>query len=156
MAADILSSSISIASVAHRKQFHCAIKNVNESCSDWYYRLLALSRSCEFGEATNAFILDKFIFGLEDYQIDRLCMGLDVITLVKSMYLLNESSFNGQQENQLADLSELISSSIKVEIGEGDVQTDLKKEPRQCAALNSNADKLVIYVFLGLCKLIDN
>lgn len=129
---DILSSSISISSIGHRRQFHCAQKNVNESYTDWYYRLLSLSRMCEFGEATNAFILDRFVFGLDDYQIDRLSTGLDVITLVKSMQLLNETPTNGQQENQLNDLSDLISNSIKVEIGEGDLVTNLQKESKQC------------------------
>lgn len=157
---DILSSSISVSSIVHRKQFHCAKKNANETYTDWYYRLLALSRMCDFGAATNAFLLDKFVFGLDDYHIDRLCTELDVITLVKSVHLLNESSTNGQQENQLIDLSELISNSIKVELGEGDLASNLKNETRpsdliESYLVNRNEELVIFYLTIVIFESVD-
>lgn len=92
-----------------RKQFHNAAKITNESILDWHSRLSFLASECEFGGAAAIFLLEKFIFGLDDDLLDRLSIEVDAITLEQSMQILK----NYEENEYLLQMQPI--SEVKVE-----------------------------------------
>lgn len=77
-------NTITVATFRDRREFHQATKDNNESISDWFNRIGALAKHCSFGHELNAFLLDKFIFGLDEKYFERLCQESGTLTLEKS------------------------------------------------------------------------
>lgn len=92
-------SAIPVEYFNQRREFHGAKKIFNESITQWYNRLLTLTQQCAFGSASNAFLLEKFIFGLDDGYVNRLSMEFDAITLERSIQItrhLEDSNYQNQ------------------------------------------------------------
>lgn len=75
---------ITVATFRDRRRFHQAVLADNETISDWFNRISALAKHCKFGHELNAFLLDKFIFGLDEKYFERLCQENGTLTLEKS------------------------------------------------------------------------
>lgn len=102
-----------------RREFHSARKIFNESITQWYNRLLTLAQQCAFGSASNAFLLEKFIFGLEDEYVNRLSFEFEAITLERSIQItrhLEDSNYQNQfQAIYVSEPSTADATSIKLE-----------------------------------------
>lgn len=115
--------SIPTRKLSQRKQFHNAAKISNESILDWYSRLSFLANECEFGCASAFFLLEKFIFGLDDDFLDRLSIEMDTITLEQSIEVLKYYEEN-EYQHQIQPISEVKVEEdlphllIKVELNE--------------------------------------
>ncbi|KAG4074129.1 hypothetical protein HA402_014334 [Bradysia odoriphaga] len=57
----------------HRKAFHLANKDSNETVDEWYHRLQDLALSCDYGCYLEMLLLDKLVVGLDEFILDRLC-----------------------------------------------------------------------------------
>lgn len=75
---------IAVATFRDRRGFHQATKDNDETISDWFNRISALAKHCNFGHELNAFLLDKFVFGLDEKYFERLCQENGTLTLEKS------------------------------------------------------------------------
>lgn len=118
MEIDILPS-IPIEYFNQRQQFHKARKNCNESITQWYNRILMLAQQSEFGSTSERFLLEKFVFGLEDEYIGRLSMELEAITLERSIQItkhVEDSKYQNQfQAIYVNDLKPTETTPIKLE-----------------------------------------
>lgn len=56
-----------------RKNFHSAIQNENETVAEWHSRVKKLALSCKFNDKLEAFVLDRFIMGINEKIFERLC-----------------------------------------------------------------------------------
>lgn len=85
---DLLSMQFSpqIAIFRERSKFYAATQHSSENVTKWYGRIKSLSVDCKFGEHLEAILLDKFITGLRNGQVqDRLCEESEDITLQKAV-----------------------------------------------------------------------
>lgn len=111
--------SIPIEYFSQRREFYNAKKNCNESIMQWYNRLLSLAQQSNFGSASDAFLLEKFVFGLDDEYVSRLAMELEAITLERSMQIMRyveDTKYQNQfQAIYVNDLKPMHSAMIKLE-----------------------------------------
>lgn len=130
--------SIPVASFHHRQRFYDAKQGSNESISEWYNRLLAITIPCEFGLSASFIILDKFVFGLEEKYLRRLGEEVGELTLEQSIRITRQLEVSGYQ-NQFADSAKLARprSSRSCEIGPRGVHVNSDDE--KCDNFNSSA-----------------
>lgn len=68
-----------------RKNFHSATQSTDESVSEWHARVKKLALSCKFGENLAAFVLDRFIMGINNNIFERLCEEDERITIDEAL-----------------------------------------------------------------------
>lgn len=68
-----------------RKSFHTAIQSENETVAEWHARVKKLALSCKFGDSLNAFVLDRFIMGINNKIFERLCEEDEKITIDEAL-----------------------------------------------------------------------
>lgn len=86
----VIVPSIPVVTLNHRKQFHGIRKTTDETILEWYNRLVSKAGLCDFGVAANFFILEKFIFGLDDEYLERFSLEDDEIDLGQSIKIAKE------------------------------------------------------------------
>lgn len=64
-----------------RKNFHNAVQAEGETVSEWHARVKKLALSCRFGDTLSAFVLDRFIMGINNKIFERLCEEDEKITI---------------------------------------------------------------------------
>lgn len=68
-------------SIHHRKAFHSANKESDETVEEWYHRLQDLAVPCNYGCYLEMLLLDKLVVGLDEMILDGLCKESDHLSL---------------------------------------------------------------------------
>lgn len=75
---------ITASSIHHRKDFQSTVKDNDETLEHWYDRVKSLAEPCEYGQHSEAFILNQFICGLDVLILnylyaEQIDLSLDVV-----------------------------------------------------------------------------
>lgn len=102
-------------SIRHRKEFHLANKDVDESMENWYNRLRGLAEACEYGSHFDAFLLHQFIIGLDPVILESLYAEERDLSLIDVIELTRNYERNKEQVDVVS--VEIIVASLFLERG---------------------------------------
>lgn len=85
--------------INHRRNFHYARRDVNESIQQWIIRLKCLAEPCHFQEHLEAFLFNKLVVSLGSAVLTT-TSGLKLNSLLKKMYKLDTIEMDVDQHEQ--------------------------------------------------------
>ncbi|XP_046803806.1 uncharacterized protein K02A2.6-like [Lucilia cuprina] len=95
-----------------RKSFHTAIQGEDETVAEWHARVKKLALACKFGVHLDAFVLDRFIMGINNKIFERLCEEDEKITIEDA---LRKALIMEMNINNCGNSTELYKVSIKID-----------------------------------------
>ncbi|XP_037822568.1 uncharacterized protein LOC119611148 [Lucilia sericata] len=95
-----------------RKSFHTAIQGEDETVAEWHAGVKKLALACKFGVHLDAFVLDRFIMGINNKIFERLCEEDEKITIEDA---LRKALIMEMNINNCGNSTELYKFSIKID-----------------------------------------